>query len=229
MDRDGLPRRRPALVGARFLADTVRRLGGVGHNERVGRNRDDLELAQRCITGEPGAWRQFIERFAPTVRALARRCLKLYGQVADHADLDDVTQDVFLALTRRNFRLLENYDPTYTFKTYLGVITRTEVHRALRKKRPLLGNPDDLERAAADEDGAVQSVEQAEERELLAEALDALPERDGEILRLRFLREMDYKKIAGALRIPEASVGQTLYRAKKKLLDRLKSILGILV
>ena len=39
----------------------------------MGRNRDDLELVERCITGEPGAWRQFVDRFAPTVRALARR------------------------------------------------------------------------------------------------------------------------------------------------------------
>jgi RNA polymerase sigma factor (sigma-70 family) len=114
----------------------------------VGRNRDDLELVERCVAGEPGAWRQFVDRFAPTVRALARRYLRLHGQMPDSADLDDVVQDVFLALTRREFRLLKNYDPTYTFKTYLGVITRTEVHRILRKKRPLLGGPAELERAA---------------------------------------------------------------------------------
>ena len=193
----------------------------------MGRNDDDLELVHRCIARKPGAWREFVDRFAATARIVARRYLKLHGR--GYEDVDDTVQDVFVAITRRNFRLLKNYDPHYTFKTYLGVITRTEVHRALRKKRPLLGNPDDLERAAVAEDTATQSVEQSEEREVLAEALDALPQRDGEILRLRFLREMDYKTIAGAMRIPEASVGQTLYRAKKKLLDRLKSILGILV
>ena len=60
-------------------------------------------------------------------------------------------------------------------------------------------------------------------------ALDELPDRDAEILRLRFYREMDYKAIAAALRIPEASVGQTLFRAKQRLLDKLRGILGILV
>jgi len=195
----------------------------------VGRNRDDLELVERCVAGEPGAWRQFVDRFAPTVRALARRYLRLHGQMPDSSDLDDVVQDVFLAVTRREFRLLKNYDPTYTFKTYLGVITRTEVHRVLRKKRPLLGGPAELERAAPAGADASAGAERAEEREVLATAMDELPDRDAEILRLRFLREMDYKAIATTLRIPETSVGQTLYRAKQRLLDKLRGILGILV
>ena len=195
----------------------------------MGRNRDDLELVERCVAGEPGAWRQFVDRFAPTVRALARRYLRLHGQMPDSSDLDDVVQDVFLAVTRREFRLLKNYDPTYTFKTYLGVITRTEVHRVLRKKRPLLGGPAELERAAPAGADASAGAERAEEREVLATAMDELPDRDAEILRLRFLREMDYKAIATTLRIPETSVGQTLYRAKQRLLDKLRGILGILV
>jgi RNA polymerase sigma-70 factor (ECF subfamily) len=195
----------------------------------VGRNRDDLELVERCIAGEPGAWRQFVDRFVPTVRALARRYLRLHGQIPDSSELDDVTQDVFLAVTRREFRLLKNYDPTYTFKTYLGVITRTEVHRILRKKRPLLGGPAELERAAPAEADVSVEVERSEEREVLSAAMDELPDRDSEILKLRFLREMDYKTIAATLRIPEASVGQTLFRAKQRLLDKLRGILGILV
>ena len=72
-------------------------------------------------------------------------------------------------------------------------------------------------------------MERAEEREVLAAAMDELPDRDSEILKLRFLREMDYKTIAATLRIPEASVGQTLFRAKQRLLDKLRGILGILV
>ena len=187
----------------------------------MGRNAEDQALLQRCIAGELGAWRVFIDRFAPTVRALARRYLKLHGRYPDDGELDDITQDVMLAITRRDYRLLRNYDPTYTVKTYLGVITRTEVHRTLRKKRPYVGTPDDLESSATDESDA---VERAEEREVLTEALERLAARDAEILRLRFLREMDYKRIASTMRIPEASVGQTLFRAKQRLLEQLKAL-----
>jgi len=195
----------------------------------VGRNDADQELVQRCIAREPGAWRQFADRFLRTVRALGRRYLKLHGYLPDEGELDDIVQEVFLALNRRDYKLLRNYDPTYTFKTYLGAITRTEVHRVLRKKRPSTAAPEDLEAAsAADEDTALE-IEREEQKEVLLRALEKLPDRDREILKLRFFRELDYKTIAERLQIPEASVGQTLFRAKQKLLKALRGILGILV
>lgn len=196
----------------------------------MGRNDDDVELLARCIAEEPGAWVEFVKRFAPTAKAVARRYLKLHGRPPDDGVLDDIVQDVFVAITRRHYRLLKNYDPRYTFKTYLGVITRTEVHRLLRRKRPIPGDPQEMEQAAAAQEAAAgdPAVRAAveEEKEVLEAALDALPDRDAEILRLRFLREMNYQAIANALRIPEASVGQTLFRAKQRLLEKLKGILG---
>ena len=187
-------------------------------------NEEDLELAQRCVRDEPGAWIEFVDRFKGTTKAVARRYLKLHGKFPDDALLDDMVQDVFVALTRRNYRLLKNYDPRYTFKTYLGVIVRTEVHRFLRKRRPVVGDPHDLAQAAGEAEDASVGAAEAEEQEVLEAALDRLPGRDAEILRLRFLREMDYRAIAATLRIPEASVGQTLFRAKQRLLEILRGL-----
>jgi len=193
----------------------------------VGRNDDDLRFLQRCIASEPGAWREFVERFGPTVYALARRCLRQHGRPGDDAETQDIVQDVMLALMRRNFRLLRNYDPTYTVKTYLGVIARTEVHRLLRKRRP---QPVAEVEERGDEEGSPDdSAAAGEEREAVQRALDELPDRDAEILRLRFYREKDYRAIAGIMGIPESSVGQTLYRAKRKLLDRLKGFISLVL
>ncbi len=122
---------------------------------------DDRQLVDRCIARAPGAWRIFVDRFAPTVRALASRYLKLNGQFPDSAELDDVTQDVFMALIHRDYHLLKNYDPTFSFKTYLGVITRTEVHRMLRKRRRMGGRIEDLESEPSREAGVEVQVEQA--------------------------------------------------------------------
>jgi len=195
----------------------------------VARPRDDSELLKRCIRREPGAWVEFVDRFKGTVQALARRYLKLGGHQPDEPELEDVVQEVFLATVRRDFRLLRNYDPTYTLKTYLGVITRTEVHRFLRRKRPLLGTEEELEEAGNSTPSSSDGAADAEEKEMLHRALEELPQRDAEILRMRFLRELDYREIAGALNIPEASVGQTLFRAKQRLVARLKGLLSILV
>ena len=193
------------------------------YSGRVGRKEDDLELLRRCIDRAPGSWRLFVDRFAPTIKALAARFLRHLGQPGDDASSEDVVQEVFLALTRRDYKLLRDYDPSYTVKTYLGVITRTEAHRSIRRKRPRPAGAEELDRAAQPQPDSTAEVERHEERDLVLAALDSLEPRDAEILRLRFLREQDYKAIAAKLGIPEASVGQTLYRAKRRLLDVLKS------
>lgn len=195
----------------------------------MARGRDDSELVKRCIRREPGAWVEFVDRFKGTVQALARRYLKLNGHLPDEPELEDIVQEVFLAVIRRDFRLLRNYDATYTVKTYLGVITRTEVHRLLRRRRPLVGTDEELEGAGRTVPSSSDGAADAEEKEVLLRALDELPQRDAEILKLRFLREMDYRAIAGVLNIPETSVGQTLFRAKQRLVERLRGLLGILV
>ncbi len=195
----------------------------------MARNDDDLRFLRRCIDSEPGAWREFVTRFAPTLYALARRYLRLHGRPGGDAETRDIVQDVMLALTRRNFRLLRNYNPAYTVKTYLGVIARTEVHRLLRKRRPRPTDLDQFGDLDALGPGPQQVAEAAEEKEAVQRALDALPERDSEILRLRFYREKDYRAIAGLMGIPESSVGQTLHRAKKKLLQHLKGLLSLML
>ena len=195
----------------------------------MARGRDDSELVKRCIRREPGAWVEFVDRFKGTVQALARRYLKLNGHLPDEPELEDIVQEVFLAVIRRDFRLLRNYDATYTVKTYLGVITRTEVHRLLRRRRPLVGTEEELEGAGPTAPSSSDGAADAEEKEVLLRALDELPQRDAEILKLRFLREMDYRAIASALNIPETSVGQTLFRAKQRLVEQLRGLLGILV
>jgi RNA polymerase sigma-70 factor (ECF subfamily) len=195
----------------------------------VAPGRDDAELVKRCIRREPGAWVEFVDRFKGTVQALARRYLKLNGHLPDEPEIEDIVQEVFLAIIRRDFRLLRNYDPTYTVKTYLGVIARTEVHRLLRRKRPMVGTEEEIEQAGPAVPSSSDGAADAEEKEVLLRALEDLPQRDAEILKLRFLREMDYRAIASALNIPETSVGQTLFRAKQRLVERLRGLLGILV
>ncbi len=188
--------------------------------------RRDYEFVQRCIRSEPGAWKELIDLYAPAVQAVARRYLKLLGAASESTDVEDVVQEVFMALTRQDYRLLREYDPTYSFKTWLGVLARTHAHRLMRRRRPQTGVVEDFTRYPDSGGSALAEAERGEEQELVQRALDELGERDAQILRLRFLREMDYRAIAGALRIPESSVGQTLYRAKKKLLERLRKLLG---
>lgn len=199
--------------------------GAAAYNLAVSRNDDAKQLAQRCIERQPGAWREFVDTYAPTIKSLARRYLRLHGKYPDESILEDILQDVMVALTRKDYKLLRNYDPTYSLKTYLGVVTRTEVHRLLRKKRPLIGRDDEIEAASPVDSDASGAAEEHETQEILTAALDRISARDATILKLRFMRDFDYRQIAQALGISEASVGQTLHRAKQKLLAQLRGTL----
>jgi RNA polymerase sigma-70 factor (ECF subfamily) len=61
-------------------------------------------------------------------------------------------------------------------------------------------------------------LERAEERALARRAIDALTERDREALLMRE-EGLDYNEIAEALELSVASVGTTLSRARRRLVE----------
>ncbi len=147
---------------------------------------------------------------------LARR-----GGPNDGASVDEVVADVFLALLRRDRLLLRRYDPTWRVMTYLGVLCRTEVSRLLRRRRRMLTPLDAGDRQPArgpEPDVAVEAQEDLRRRVgRLREALAALAPRDRLLLELKYLDGLDYRAIAAALDVGEASVGSLLTRARRRL------------
>jgi RNA polymerase sigma-70 factor (ECF subfamily) len=63
------------------------------------------------------------------------------------------------------------------------------------------------------EEGAIA---REEERELLAH-LSRLPEREREVIGLKFVAQLSNREIARVLHVPEGTVGSTLYRALRRL------------
>ncbi|MDJ0522418.1 MAG: sigma-70 family RNA polymerase sigma factor [Planctomycetota bacterium] len=185
----------------------------------------EAELVQRCAQGDRDAWGQFVDRFGPLIQALARRMLARRTGRARDADVDEIVGEVFLALVRRDRILLHRYDPQYRVSTYLGVICRTEVLRHLRRGNRL---PRELEETGhlpqrAGTLGPSRSLEDRERTEAietLRVALRELPERDRELLTLKYLEGLDYRSIGEALGLNPESVGQFLHRAKTKLAQR---------
>ena len=189
------------------------------------RSRREAALVARCANGEAEAWAEFVDRYGPLVRALARKMLsRRTGRAAD-PDTDEITAEVFHALVRRERVLLHRFDPTYRLSTYLGVICRTEVLRFLRRSNRQPRDAQDLTHVPdAREDLAPHAHASTEERTRalheLRTALGALGARDQQLLRMRFLEGTDYKEIAAAIGVNAESVGQLLTRAKKRLRAR---------
>lgn len=196
-------------------------------------NQEEAALVARCAAGERAAWETFVDRFGPLIVALVRRMLHRRTGRARDADVDEIAAEVFLALVRRDRILLKRFDSQYRLSTYLGVISRTEVLRHLRRGNRL---PHDLEEPTRipERDGTLgpaRTLEDQERTEAIAglrTALAELEERDRLLLTMKYLDGMDYRSIGAALDLNPESIGQFLHRAKQRLAQRVPHLRAFL-
>ena len=103
-------------------------------------------------------------------------------------------------------------------------LVRDEARKDARRRRHL-----ELLREEAKAESVVEppitDLERAQERALARRAIDALTERDREALLMRE-EGLDYNEIAEALELSLASVGTTLSRARKRLVEAYEELRG---
>lgn len=131
--------------------------------------------------------------------------------VDDTATAEDVVQDAFLGLHRRQHALR---DP----KAAVGYIRQAVVNQArstLRRRRTVRAHL----RVAEPEVGPAADADLmlAQEHQEVLQAMDRLPERQREVLVLRFWSELSEKEIAEAMGVSNGTVKSQASRAMKTL------------
>ena len=142
----------------------------------------------------------------PLVRYLTRR-------LGDRDWAEEVAQETFVrALRQEN---LQN-ERAWLFAVATNLV-RDEARKDSRRRRHL-----ELLTAEAKAQAIVEppltDLERAQERALARRAIDALSDRDREALLMRE-EGLDYNEIASALELSVASVGTTLSRARRRLVE----------
>ncbi len=169
----------------------------------------DAALVKRCLSGDPAAARELVERFQGDVFAVCRRLL------AHLHDAEDVAQEVFL----RVFRSLNRWDNTRPLRPWVLSIAvnrcRTWIGR--RVKAPELA---DYLHEAPDRRPTDDSAEMA--REIRA-AVDALRDEYREVFVLFHELGRSYEEIAEVVDRPVGTVKTWLHRARLEILERLRS------
>lgn len=189
---------------------------------------EDRQTVQDLLTGKPGAWDAFVEQYLGLVAGCARRILLARGLRPSAADVDDISEAVFVMLLEQDMRLLRRYDPAHKLSAYLAVLTRTATHRDLRKRKTSARLPETMWQDAvpANTPAVGDALDRQETQEAVQSALAALPERDREVLRRFYFKNQDYQQIAEALGLAVNSVGAALSRARKRM-GRLLSEAGL--
>jgi RNA polymerase sigma-70 factor, ECF subfamily len=155
--------------------------------------------------------RLFREYHEPLVRYLTRR-------LGDRDWAEEVAQETFLRAMRQETIVSER---AWLFAVATNLV-RDEARKDARRRRRL-----ELLREQAKADEVVEpeplAIEQAQEAALARKALDMLVERDREALLMRE-EGLDYTEIASALELSIGSVGTTLARARRRLVDAYESL-----
>ena len=183
----------------------------------MGLSEIDRKLLQRCLERRPGAWEDFVGRFLGLVVHVIRHSSQARSIVPTSADVEDLAEEVFLALIENDFATLRHFRGESSLDTYLTVVARRVVVRELLKRRvseSLSSVADHREQHADTRAPVEQRISNREEVERLLKSLDA-PE--AEVVRLYHLEGKSYREISSQVGMPENSIGPTLSRARAKM------------
>jgi len=184
----------------------------------------DLDLLQRCLTGESSAWEELLRGYT---RKIYNLCYRFTGRPED---AEDLTQEVFIKV----FQTLRSFDSTQgSFSTRLHRVARNHLvdhYRRTKKDRMTGSIEDDLEMIAEKPSpgaGPTAHVEARERKEQLQQALDQLSPDLREVVVLRDLRDLDYLEIAQVLGVPQGTVKSRINRGRLELGRVLKRMEGM--
>jgi len=164
------------------------------------------------VTGVTDLDRLFREYHQPLVRYLTRR-------LGDRDWAEEVAQETFLRAVRQEEAIVSERSWLFAVATNL---IRDEARRDARRRKHL-----ELLREQARAEEAVEpeplTIERAQEAAIARRAIEMLSERDREALLMKE-EGLDYTEIAAALELSVASVGTTLARARRRLVEAYESL-----
>jgi RNA polymerase sigma-70 factor (ECF subfamily) len=179
-------------------------------SEEPKNNLDDAELVASVKDGDVDAFGVLYERYLDRIY----RYLRL--RIGNDHDAEDLTEVVFV----RTFQAIDRYEERgWPFSAYLYQVARNVLadHYRTFKQTTSLESLEPIDSAATPVDELIVHKEQLE---LIRTALTDLPEDYQEVVRLRIILKMPTAVVARWLNRSEGAVRVLLYRALRRLRDK---------
>lgn len=180
----------------------------------------DQQLVQRAQRGDLRAFDLLVLKYQGRIGALVSRYVKDAGEV------EDVTQEAFI----KAYRALDKFRGDSAFYTWLYRIASNAAknHLVARGRRPgadtTIEDAETFEQSALiSESSTPEAVAMSEElAQVVAEAMEALPEELRAALTLREFEGLSYDDIAVVLECPVGTVRSRIFRARESIDDRVR-------
>jgi RNA polymerase sigma-70 factor (ECF subfamily) len=186
----------------------------------------DAEIMLRVAKGDDAAFNYLVEKFRRQIISF------MYRTTHNQATAEELAQEVFL----RVYRSRESYEASAKFSTWLyRIATNLAVNNARDTKHERAENqisldePDEESGTTMDVADSRLSVEQQllrnERLAAIRKVVEALPERQRMAVLMHKYQNMDYKEIAGVLKLSESATKSLLFRAYESLRESLQQFL----
>ena len=186
---------------------------------------DEKTLVTACLEGRPGAWERLTARCAPAIAAKAAGVYRRRtGRPVSQAEIDDVSQEVFLQLSRDGAKALRDFRWECSLITYiLAIATRCIYARLARERGPALAPRRRLDLDAVAEEapsrqaGPKEAALTREEADRVRQIVETLPPRDRLALKMYFWGGASPSRIAPVLGTTPTYVCVVIRRAIEKI------------
>ena len=171
---------------------------------------------QTAVAAEPAEFTDLYHQYFPKVFAY------VYGRVQDKEVSLNIVSDVF----EKAFIKMQSLRSPESFGSWLFTIARNEVSSHWRKTKPAAKA---AQEAAWENEihsqprGPEETVLHKERLASLSQLVRQLPRREQEIIALKFDAELTNREIANVLSTSEVNVRVTVFRALRKLRERLQT------
>ena len=175
---------------------------------------EDIDLIQRILSGDEGAFTTLVERHRKWVHSLAWR------EIGDFHAAQEITQDTFI----QAFKSLPNLRDPNRFSGWLHVIAKRQCIEWLRRKPITMQSLDAMPRAELERLSYARYLEDEQAqtstdglREVVDRLLQKLPVNERSVMVLHYYKGLTCEEVSDLLDVSLNTVKSRLYRARKRL------------
>lgn len=178
----------------------------------------DRNLLKRCLEHEPGAWRDFVDRFMGLVVHVIHHTAGARSIRLSPDDVEDLCAEILLKIVANDYAVLRHFRGQSSLATYLTVVSRRVCVREMVRRKMAAAMGHTTAHFAATGVPSGQAVEQRlADRDQVEKMMEHLEETEAKVVRLFHLDGRSYREICSELGIAENTIGPTLSRARGKM------------